>query len=128
MSQPSGKAAHVLSGRFPQLASDSVSRYVNHLKEQMGPSKASAVYSVACRVAPVADNPLGLQRGRIVQIQGDNYLALGCGFMNLEFARLDRPGTLRTLGADEFVRLGDEGFRVLDGEQSEQILEEVMAG
>ena len=128
MSQFTGKAAHVLSGQFPQLATDSVSRYVAHLKEQIGPSKASTVYSLACRVAPVGDNPLGLKRGSVVKIEGDRYLALGCGFMNLEFASLDRPGTLRTLGADEFVRLGNEGFEVLDEEQSERMVEQVMVG
>ena len=120
-------AAHVLSRYYPELTTDTVSRYVAHLKESLGPSKSSAVYSHACRAAPVADNPMGLQRGSVVEIEGERYLALGCGFMTLEFANLRRPEELRTLGKDEFVRLGEEGFRVLDPETSRQLVEEAMS-
>jgi hypothetical protein len=121
------KAAHILAQKFPELSTDRVSQYVTRLKEKIGLSKASAVYSVACRVTPIGPNPLGLQRGRVVKIEGDHYLALGCGFLNLEFANLDRPGILRTIDAEEFARLGDEGFQVLDDEQSQQIIEKSLA-
>ena len=121
-------AAHVLSRYYPELTTDLVSRYVTHLKESLGPSKSSAVYSHACRAAPVADNPLGLQRGSVVEIEGEPYLALGCGFMTLEFASLRRPEELRTLGKDEFVRLGKESFKVLGPEESRELIDKTIAG
>lgn len=119
-------AAHVLSRYYPELTTDDVSRYVTHLKETLGPSKSSAVYSHACRAAPVADNPMGLRRGSVVEIEGERYLALGCGFMTLEFASLSRPDQLRTVGKDEFARLGNEKFKVLDEESSRRILAETI--
>jgi hypothetical protein len=121
------KAAHILAQKFPELSTDRVSQYVNRLKDKIGLAKASAVYSIACRVTPIGDNPLGLQRGRVVKIEGDHYLALGCGFFNLEFANLDRPGIFRTIDADEFARLSDAAFQVLDEEQSERIVEKALA-
>ena len=117
-----GIAAHVLSKRYPELTSDQVSRYVAHLKQQLGPTKASGAYSTACRAAPLADNPLQLRRGSVVEIEGERYLTLGSGFLTLEFASLARPGTVRTVGKDEFARLGDAGFRVLDEAESEGVL------
>ena len=120
-------AAHVLSKYYPELTTDLVSRYVTHLKESIGPSKSSAVYSHACRAAPVGDNPMGLQRGSVVEIEGEPYLALGCGFMTLEFASLRRPEELRTLGKDEFVRLGSDAFKVLDQDASARLIDEAIA-
>lgn len=122
-----GRAAHVLSKRYPELTTDEVSRYVSHLKEQLGPTKASAVYSLACRSAPLADNPMNLRRGSVVEIEGERYVTLGGGFMTLEFASLSRPGGHRTVGKDEFARLGAEGFKVLDDEASARALDAAMA-
>jgi hypothetical protein len=121
------KATHVLCSVYPELMTDDVSHYVNFLKDKLGPSKASAVYSLACRAAPVGENPLGLRRGSVVEIEGEPHLALGSGFMNLEFANLARPGVARTVGPDEFVRLSGEQFRVLDDAQSQAVLNEIMA-
>ena len=123
----SGKATHVLCTVYPELMDDDVSHYVNHLKDTLGPSKASAVYSLACRAAPIGDNPLNLRRGSVVEIEGERYLALGSGFMTIEFANLARPGKARTVGPDEFVRLSGEQFRVLDEAQSKQVIEELLA-
>ena len=121
------KATHVLCNLYPELMTDDVSHYVNFLKDKLGPSKASAVYSIACRAAPIGANPMGLKRGSVVEIEGERYLSLGCGFMNLEFANLGRPGIARTIGPDEFVRLSGEQFRVLDEAQSKSVLSEVMS-
>lgn len=121
-----GTAAHVLSKQFPELTSDEVSCYVAHLKEQLGPTKSSAVYSLACRAAPIGDNPMGLRRGSIVEVEGERHIVLGSGFMTLELASLARPGQARTIDKDEFARLGVEGFRVCDPEESARLLEEAM--
>jgi hypothetical protein len=121
------KATHVLCNLYPELMTDDVSHYVNFLKDKLGPSKASAVYSVACRAAPVGDNAMGLKRGSVVEIEGERHLCLGCGFMNLEFANLGRPGIARTIGPDEFVRLSGDQFRVLDEAASKSVLSEVMS-
>lgn len=123
----SQSAAHVLSRYYPELMTDDVSRYVTHIKEKLGPAKSSAIYAHACRAAPVADNPMGLRRGSVVEIEGERYLALGCGFMTLEFASLNRLDQLRTIGKDEFVRLGKEKFKVLDEEESHKLVDEVIA-
>lgn len=111
-------AAHVLSKLYPELTTDEVSRYVTRLKETLGPSRSSAVYSLACRSAPIGDNPMGLGRGSVVEIEGEKYLVLGGGFMVLELASLARPGQPRTIDRDEFARLGEEGFRVCGSEES----------
>ncbi|MEJ2575606.1 MAG: hypothetical protein P8106_02690 [Gammaproteobacteria bacterium] len=121
------KATHVLCNQYPELMTDDVSQYVNFLKGKLGPSKASAVYAQACRAAPVGDNPMGLRRGSVVEIEGERYLTLGSGFMNLEFANLGRPGVARTIGPDEFVRLSGQQFRVLDEAESKSVLGEVMS-
>jgi len=119
-------AAHVLSRYYPELTNDDVSRYVSHLKEKLGPARSSAIYAHACRAAPVAENPMGLRRGSVVDIEGERHLALGCGFMTLEFASLERPDQLRTLGKDEFVRLGKERFKVLDESESARLVAEAI--
>jgi hypothetical protein len=115
-------AAHVLSKLYPELTTDEVSRYVVHLKETLGPSRSSAVYSLACRAAPIGDNPMGLRRGSVVEVEGEKYLVLGSGFMALELASLARPGRPRTIDRDEFVRLGENGFRVCGADESASVL------
>lgn len=121
-----GTAAHVLSKQYPELTTDDVSRYVSHLKEALGPAKSSAVYSLACRSAPIGDNPMGIRRGSIVEIEGERFIVLGSGFMTLELASLARPGHPMTIGRDEFVQLGNKGFRVCDAEESVRILDELI--
>ena len=123
-----GHAAHILAQRHPELTTDVVSRYVTHLKDTIGAARASAVYSMACRSAPVAENPMNLHRGSVVEIEGERFVVLGCGFMTLEFASLARPGALRTVNKDEFARLGAEGFKVLDEHESGRILDAAMGG
>ena len=119
-------AAHVLSKQYPELTTDEVSQYVTHLKEALGPARSSAVYSLACRAAPIGDNPLGLKRGSIVEIDKERYIVLGSGFMTLELASLARPGQPLTIGKDDFTKLEDRGFRVLDAAESASVLDEVM--
>ena len=117
------RAAHILANRYPELVNDEVSRYVARLREQIGDSKSSVVYSTACRAAPVGDNPLGLQRGSVVEVEGDRSVTLGCGFLTIELANLGRPGELRTLGPEEFARLKEGGFKVLPPDESQQVLD-----
>jgi hypothetical protein len=119
-------AAHVLSHQYPELTRDDVSRYVTYLKEKYGPAKSAGVYSIACRAAPVGENPLGLQRGSVVTIEGERYVALGCGFMTLEFASLDRPNHVRSVGADDFVRLSKGEFHVLGSDESRDALNAIV--
>lgn len=120
-------ATHVLSHRYPELTTDTVSRYVAHLKDTLGPAKSSAVYSLACRAAPVAENPMGIQRGSVVEISGEKFVVLGCGFMTLELASLARSAEPRTIGKDDFLQLESQGFKVLDPDESAKILEELAA-
>ena len=122
----SGAAAHVLSKQYPELTTDEVSRYVAHLKESLGPARSSAVYSLACRAAPVAENPMGIRRGSVVEIDRERYIVLGCGFMTLELASLVRPAESKTIGKDEFMQLADRQFRVLDPDESAGIVDEVI--
>lgn len=119
-------AAHVLCKQYPELTSDAVSHYVHHLKDILGPAKASAVYSMACRSAPIGENPLGLRRGSVVEIAGERYLVLGSGFMTLELASLSRKTEVRTIGKDELIGLEAQGFRVLDDEESTEVLEQLV--
>jgi hypothetical protein len=121
------RAAHILANRYPELVSDEVSRYVARLREKLGDSKSSVVYSTACRVAPVGENPLGLQRGSVVEVEGERYVTLGCGFLTIELANLGRPGELRTVGPEEFARLKTGGFKVLPTDESQRILDEASA-
>jgi hypothetical protein len=118
------RAAHILAGRYPELASDHVSQYVARLREQIGDSRSSAVYSTACRAAPVGENPLGLQRGSVVEIEGERYVTLGCGFLTIELANLGRPGELRTVGPEDFAKLKEGGFKVLSADESGLLLDE----
>lgn len=116
------KAAHILSKQYPELTTDAVSQYVTHLKKSLGPARSSAVYSMACRAAPVGDNPLGIKRGSIVEIEGERFIVLGCGFMTLELASLLQPEKSRTIGADEFVKLLSNGIKVLESDETNRIL------
>lgn len=120
------RAAHILANRYPELTNDDVSRYVARLREKLGDARCSAVYSTACRSAPVGENPMGLQRGSVVEIEGERYLALGSGFLTLEFASLARPNQLRSIGPDEFARLQKDGFTVLPAEESRQIVDQAL--
>lgn len=122
MAKP-GTAAHILAQKYPELTTDQVSRYVSHLKDSLGEKRASPVYSIACRSAPLAENPMGIQRGSVVLIEKGHYIVLGCGFMTIELASLDHPEQIRSIGRDEFARLGDEGFKVLSPEESAQLVE-----
>ena len=67
-------ASHIYASIYPELARDDVSRYVSHLKETLGEKKVGGLYSVACKAAPVGDNPMGLRRGSVVEIEGEKYL------------------------------------------------------
>ncbi len=120
------RAAHILANRYPELTNDAVSRYVEHLREKLGDTKSSVVYSTACRSAPVGDNPMGVQRGSVVEIEGERYVTLGCGFLTLEFANLDRPEQLRSVGPEEFARLKGAKFTVRSAEESREILDKVL--
>ena len=117
-------AAHVLCKQYPELSSDTVSRYVHRLKESLGPARSAAVYAPACNAAPLAENPLGLRRGSVVEIGRERYLVLGSGFMTLELASLSRNTEVRTIGKDEFMGLQDQSFRVLDDAESESALDQ----
>lgn len=121
-----GTAAHVLSKLYPWLTTDQVSRYVNHLKEALGPARSSAVYSLACRAAPIGDNPMGMKRGSVVEVEGEKFIVLGSGFMTLELASLARPGQPRSIDKDEFARLGEEGLKMCGPEESDRILDEAV--
>jgi hypothetical protein len=116
------KAAHVLGSQYPELMEDAVSEYVSALRKRIGDAASSAVYSTACRSAPLPDNPIRLKRGSVVEIKGEKYLSLGSGFMTLEFASLDRAGTLLSVGPAEFANLEQRGFRVLDEQESQATL------
>jgi len=115
-------AAHIYSKKYPELARDEVSRYVAALKEKLGEKKIGAVYSAACRAAPVGENGMQLQRGSVVEMEGEKYLCLGCSFMALEFASLAQPGHLRTLDFAQFSNLV-KGIKVLDPEESQRVLQ-----
>jgi hypothetical protein len=119
-------ASHIYAHLYPELARDDVSRYVAHLKDRLGEKKIGGVYSVACKAAPVGDNPMGLRRGSVVEIEGERYLCLGSGFMALEFANLDHPGQGRTLDFHKFSEVVSK-MRVLDEAESGRVLKTVMA-
>lgn len=126
MSHPT-KAAHTLGAQYPELMTDVVSSYVSNLKEKLGAANSSAVYSVACRSAPLPENPLALKRGSVVEIKGEKFITLGSGFMTLEFASLDRPGQLLTLGPSDYSHLDEKAFRVLEEDESEALLNSLLA-
>jgi hypothetical protein len=118
-------ASHIYASIYPELARDDVSHYVSHLKEKLGEKKIGGLYSVACKAAPVGDNPLGLRRGSVVEIEGEKYLCLGASFMALEFASLEHPGQGQTLDFQKFSSLFSR-IRVLGQEESQQALQAVM--
>jgi hypothetical protein len=118
-------ATHIYGSIYPELSRDDVSRYVAHLKERLGEKKIGGVYSVACKAAPVGDNPLGLRRGSVVEIDGERHICLGSSFLALEFASLDHPGQGQTLDFQKFSTLISK-MRVLDSEASRKVLSEVM--
>jgi hypothetical protein len=118
-------ATHIYSSINPALSRDEVSKYVAHLKEKLGEKKIGGVYSVACRAAPVGDNPLGLRRGSVVDIDGEKHLCLGCSFMALEFANLEHPGQGQTLDFQKFSTLFPK-IRVLDAEEARRTLDTFM--
>ncbi len=119
-------AAHILAHEHPELANDEVSRYARYLKETLGPTKSGAAYSMACRSTPIGENKLGLKRGSVVEIEGEKYLAMGCGFLTLEFTSLDHPGQIRTLDHADFSRVINGAFRVLSEDESRNVLEALM--
>ncbi len=47
---------------------------------------------------------MGLQRGSVVEIEGEHYVTLGCGFLTLEFANLNRPEQLRSVDRGEIAQ------------------------
>lgn len=119
-------ASHIFAHIYPELARDDVSRYVAYLKEHLGEKKISGVYSVACKAAPVGENPLGLRRGSVVEIDGEKFLCLGASFMAIELASLDHPGQGQTLDFHKFAAVISK-MRVLSPEESEQALKAAMA-
>jgi len=118
-------ATHIFSQRYPELARDDVSRYVAHLKERLGEKKVGGVYSAACTAVPVGQNPMHLQRGSVVEMEGEKYLCLGSSFMALEFANLDHPGQGRKLDFSQFSNLVKE-MRVADEAESKRLLQAAM--
>lgn len=118
-------ATHIYVHLYPELGRDDVSRYVAYLRERMGEKKIGGVYSIACKATPVGENPLGLQRGSVVEIEGEKYLCLGCSFMALEFASLEHPGQALTMDFQSFNKLLSK-MRVLDPEASRVTLASFM--
>ena len=104
-----GHAAHVLAHQQPELTKDEVSRYARHLKEALGPAKSAAAYSAACRATPIGENELDLHRGTVVELEGDKYLALGAGFLTLEFASLSHQGPWITQSSRACSRRASSG-------------------
>jgi hypothetical protein len=118
-------ASHIFAHIYPELGRDDVSQYVHHLKDKLGEKKIGGIYSVACKAAPVGANPLGLQRGSVVEIEGERFVCLGSSFMALEFASLDHPGQGQTLDFHKFNVLFSK-IRVLDKDESHKALQESM--
>jgi hypothetical protein len=118
-------ATHIYSHLYPELSRDDVSRYVAFLKHRFGEKKIGGVYSAACTAMPVGQNAMNLQRGSVVEIEGERYLCLGSSFMALEFASLEQPGHERKLDFTHFNSLVKD-MRVLSTEESRRVLESVM--
>jgi hypothetical protein len=118
-------ATHIYVHLYPELGRDDVSRYVAYLRDRKGEKKIGGVYSVACKAAPVGDNPMGLRRGSVVEIEDEKYLCLGSSFMALEFASLEHPGQGLTMDFQGFSKLLSK-MRVLDPEASKEALASFM--
>lgn len=114
-------AMHVNS----ELSNDETSRYISTLPKG---SSHAVVTTVACRAFPIGENPWGMDRGHVVELQGDRYLVLGQMDNVVQLARLGdvhHSKELRRLSVSELEKMDQDGNLVVyDQARSQQALEE----